>query len=230
MRRAFLAGALAAGLVFPAGASAANTISVSQAVGSGSVAVVDAGGTVDTPCSNAECRWQMQVVAGANAADCATSNRVIFISDLLAPGSGTTPFAVRYETPVGPRSESVCLRVFDSNTQGTRVLASFDFPVPASGATFRPTAPASPPASGVAGASAASPALASGFALKSAGAALHRSLKRRYGRRWNVAGSRSVDCNAVSSRSYSCTIRFDGRTLRARVSRLTSGRIGIVYS
>lgn len=229
MRRAIWVGLLV-GMAFPAGASAANSISVRQVTAPSSAAVVETVGTVDAACSEVNCRWTMQIGVAETPSACSTTNRLVFISDLQPPGAGTASFAFNYETPSGPRPETVCLRVFDTVTQGTRVVSFFDYTVPAIGGTFRPAAASTPATSGVAGASTTSPKLARNFALRSAGAALHRSLRRRYGNRWNKAGSRSVDCNAVSDRAYSCVIKFDGRTLRARVSRLSSGGIGINYS
>lgn len=219
-----------AGLAFPAAANATNSISVRQVTAPSSTAVVETFGTVDAACSAANCRWTVQIAVAETASACPTTNRVAFISDLQPPGTGTTSFALNYQTPSGLRPETVCLRVYDTVTQGTRVVAAFDYTVPAPGGTWAPPTTTTTPTSGVAGVSASSPKLARDFALRSAGGALHRSLRRRYGSRWNKASSRTITYSAVSNRAYSFTVKFGGRTIRARVSRLSTGKIGIRYS
>lgn len=225
--------AVVLGCVFPASATAENKIAVAKVSYTGYVPYVEVSGTVDPACATEGCRWYPAIRVAPTAEACAGSTETPWQGGLQQSGGSARPFSVRYPTSNGARPEVACLVVFDTDSETTRVVAWAAYDVPPDGQTWTPP-PGSPAGSGSSPApagSAPSPGAArpggSGvqgtsdraFSRAMAGAKLNRALRKRFGRRWTRARSRSVSCIARSIRTFRCTAKFGGRTVRANVTR-----------
>lgn len=234
-RLAVLAG-LAGALALPASALATNSIAVSKVSYSGYVPYVDVTATADAPCAVDTCRWYAAIRIASSAEGCATTNETPFTGRLESGGGGQRSYAARYPTSTGARTEYACLVLYDTDSETAKSVASVAYTVPPQGQTYTPPAGGAPSTSTpAASAPAAAPPAAktptSGqsspsksaptFSRAAAGRKLNRALARRYGRRWTRARSRSVNCTAVTIRTFRCVAKFGGRTVRARVTRKT---------
>lgn len=223
---------VAVSLAVPASASADSSIAVAKVSYTGYVPYVDVSAVADPPCAADTCRWYAAIRIASSPAGCEASRETPFTSGLERGGGPPRRYATRYPTSTGARSETACLIAYETDTETTRVLASATYEIPPQGGTWTPPGPSSPgaPGAGAPGASAPpaakkAPSSTQGqsrqatFSRAAAGRKLNRALARRYGRRWTRARSRSVSCTARSIRTFRCTARFGGRTVRALVSR-----------